>query len=94
MTPAGTSNELDVQNEWEENTTHCLNDRFFYSNRGHTDTLFPVLRPCSHFVFINSVYLVATAGFVAYNAIMQEGVSITPQEAMEPGLNKALTDYE
>ena len=29
MTPAGTSNELDVQNEWEENThTHtCL---FFY----------------------------------------------------------------
>ena len=22
MTPAGTSNELDVQNEWEENTTH------------------------------------------------------------------------
>ena len=24
MTPAGTSNELDVQNEWEENThTHC-----------------------------------------------------------------------
>ena len=28
MTPAGTSNELDVQNEWEENThahTHALN---------------------------------------------------------------------
>ena len=24
MTPAGTSNELDVQNEWEENTTHTL----------------------------------------------------------------------
>ena len=24
MTPAGTSNELDVQDEWEENThTHC-----------------------------------------------------------------------
>ena len=22
MTPAGTSNELDVQNEWEENTQH------------------------------------------------------------------------
>ena len=22
MTPAGTSNELGVQNEWEENTTH------------------------------------------------------------------------
>ena len=22
MTPAGTSNELDVQNEWEENITH------------------------------------------------------------------------
>ena len=22
MTPAGTSNELDAQNEWEENTTH------------------------------------------------------------------------
>ena len=30
MTPAGTSNELDVQNEWEENThTHtcCVDDR-------------------------------------------------------------------
>ena len=24
MTTAGTSNELDVQNEWEENTTHTL----------------------------------------------------------------------
>ena len=25
MTPAGTSNELDVQNGWEENThTHCV----------------------------------------------------------------------
>ena len=24
MTPAGTSNELDVQNGWEENTTHTL----------------------------------------------------------------------
>ena len=24
VTPAGTSNELDVQNEWEENTTHTL----------------------------------------------------------------------
>ena len=24
MTPAGTSNELDVQNEWEENTTHTV----------------------------------------------------------------------
>ena len=22
MTPAGTSNELDIQNGWEENTTH------------------------------------------------------------------------
>ena len=28
MTPAGTSNELDVQNEWEENThTHTLSSR-------------------------------------------------------------------
>ena len=26
--------------------------------------------------------------------IMQEGVFITPQEAMEPVLNKALIDYE
>ena len=27
MTPAGTSNKLDVQNEWEENThTHCTID--------------------------------------------------------------------
>ena len=25
VTPAGTSNELDVQNEWEENTTHTHN---------------------------------------------------------------------
>ena len=24
VTPAGTSNELDVQNEWEENTTHTV----------------------------------------------------------------------
>ena len=24
MTPAGTSNELDVQNEWEENTKHTF----------------------------------------------------------------------
>ena len=30
MTPAGTSNELDVQNEWEE--THCSSgvDHFFF----------------------------------------------------------------
>ena len=31
MTPAGTSNELDVQNEWEENThTHTLVGHFFF----------------------------------------------------------------
>ena len=30
MTPAGTSNELDVQNEWEENThTHTHTERAF-----------------------------------------------------------------
>ena len=28
VTPAGTSNELDVQNEWEENThKHCIAER-------------------------------------------------------------------
>ena len=50
MTPAGTSNGLDVQNEWEENNTHMR--------------------------------------------IMQEGVFITSQEAMESVLNEALIDYE
>ena len=30
MTPAGTSNELDVQNEWEENThTHTIDNNYF-----------------------------------------------------------------
>ena len=37
MTPAGTSNELDVQNGWEENThTHILYQAYkiFYRSRG------------------------------------------------------------
>ena len=30
MTPAGTSNELDVQNGWEENThTHCGTTKYY-----------------------------------------------------------------
>ena len=34
MTPAGTSNELDAQNEWEENThTHILLYNSIYSTR-------------------------------------------------------------
>ena len=33
MTPAGTSNELDVQNGWEENThTHSLEPKKCYNN--------------------------------------------------------------
>ena len=34
VTPAGTSNELDVQNEWEENThthTHCQPEKLLYT---------------------------------------------------------------
>ena len=35
VTPASTSNELDVQNEWEENThTHCA---VFYNNLREMD---------------------------------------------------------
>ena len=35
MTPAGTSNELDVQNEWEENIhTHTPNVRFCLCSPG------------------------------------------------------------
>ena len=32
MTPAGTSNELDVQNEWEENTQHTHRQDLFVAN--------------------------------------------------------------
>ena len=36
VTPAGTSNELDVQNGWEENThTHCIVEKSWLS--GHVD---------------------------------------------------------
>ena len=57
MTPAGTSNELDVQNEWEENThTHT------YINTGtSTRIFFPLTGGCSEglgpfrFIFIHGV---------------------------------------
>ena len=34
VTPAGTSNELDVQNEWEENTQHTHTKFDFTANEG------------------------------------------------------------
>ena len=38
MTPAGTSNELDVQNEWEENThTHCMYSMYSIDTVVHGD---------------------------------------------------------
>ena len=49
VTPAGTSNELDVQNEWEENThTHCMYCiQFFWPCCYPVCGLFPSL-PGSH----------------------------------------------
>ena len=36
MTPAGTSNELDVQNGWEENTKHTLTNAMYRSSTSNT----------------------------------------------------------
>ena len=60
MTPAGTSNELDVQNEWEENTHTTFRLVCFPSCDAVNNTLLmsyfrdsqplPLVRVCSQFV--------------------------------------------
>ena len=55
MTPAGTSNELDVQNGWEENT-HTLRG----SKQNDTTSGESVETPCSGFLFIAFVMYIAT----------------------------------
>ena len=49
MTPAGTSNELDVQNEWEENThTHRAGLRGYVQFNKYTSR---TVSTCAIFVF-------------------------------------------
>ena len=50
MTPADTSNELDLQNGWEENTTHTLTPRNQVSEGEEGDVMPITLIPLSAFV--------------------------------------------
>ena len=51
--------------------------------------MFPIF-----FVFLSPLLGIKSQKCIALCSIMQEGVFITPQEAMEPVLNEALIDYE
>ena len=48
MTPAGTSNELDVQNEWEENTHNTLPFHFCMESTLYVFLPDGVFLPCDH----------------------------------------------
>ena len=64
MTPAGTSNELDVQNEWEENTHTCI---CIYVCIQYRPTYKKhLLPPRMQAQFLNSPFLVTSQEYCTY----------------------------
>ena len=90
MTPAGTSNELDVENKWEENTnTHYYYCPLLYIGRCNTfcssstttvDSFFTLLATCR-----SSMQLVAIKIFLQLHVLFV-WVHSTPVHRRGPGL--------